>query len=128
MLTLDQIIAEIRTIAAESPYFIYTPPEGEAACLYVHTDPVTDEVIEGEGCIVGQALVRLGVDADQLGGTLTADSVLRDLEKEGLLTTAPTGADESKLSWIRNVQCHQDSGVAWREAVEQADTEALMPA
>lgn len=109
-ITLEQIQGAVRGIAAENPGHRYVPPavngDGDVQCVYL--DPDTRE----GSCIIGHALLKLGVDADTLEqfdiGYLTA----LDL---------PVWGDERARVWADCVQSYQDTGTPWGEAVKAAD-------
>lgn len=115
MITLSRLIDVIRQIAATEPNFIYNG----AVCSY------TPNSRNRCGCIVGEALVLLGVpyeiltmlDADaaryiptQWAATATK-AVLA-----GLLT-----AEALDSEWVACVQRLQDSGQSWGDAIAHAD-------
>lgn len=113
IITSAQVVAEVRSLAAESPRFVYmTPDDGAgAACKYVQYDD------EGNlaGCIVGQALLRLGLPAAEVQeyeGNPASTVVYR----------LASSTDED-LAWLDHVQEHQDSKNPWGESVEYADVE-----
>lgn len=113
MLTIENIENEIRRIAAENPEYVYD--EGDAAawgqrCYYVRN---------GCGsCIVGRALANLGVPIERLE---EADSRNGSGVRASTLLTELTGKSLVAARWVQYVQDRQDKGVAWREAVAQAD-------
>lgn len=81
-----------------------------AECTYVHDG-------DTPGCIVGHAMVRLGVSVGELKPLNTAGalSLLWELEEKGVLKTT---------SMARNVfmeaQMAQDRGATWGEALKEA--------
>lgn len=104
--TADQIIAEVRRLAAERPDYVYEKPPGSTFCLYRHEDG-------SPGCIFGQALDNLGVGLDEhTYGTIGI--VLFDL---GVAKT------DQQANWMTSVQHYQDNGRPWAEAVAKADEE-----
>lgn len=117
--TDDDVVRVVRELAAERPDFIYTQqPEGlahgvgKSTCSYVGARM---GVKGGEGCIVGQALQRLGVKKKTLrrreGEPATA--VLRRL-----------GVDPGWVHngwWLNRVQAHQDMGNSWGYCVTATD-------
>lgn len=103
--TADQIITEVRRLAAEKPDFVYEKPEFSAFCLYMHG--------EEPGCIFGQALHNLGWDvtAPDAG---TINTVLDDNDVH---------RTERQALWMREVQHEQDTRTPWGDAVAKADEE-----
>ena len=103
----------ILTLADESPNYVYKGPEGSGytpihslACYYVHRDE-WGEPIDGEGCIVGQAFARLGVE------------VTEDMEGVGASTLVRkfTNANYEQAERVMWVQSRQDIGEPWGKAV-----------
>jgi hypothetical protein len=111
---MTDLVAEIRRIAAESPNYVYqqVQRDGRSACEYV--EYAGDQLIGS--CIVGRALVNLGVDPASLtfsnDFTPTAWGLLRDAGHNSLA---------GEIDWIQSVQAGQDQGWAWGEAVQHAD-------
>lgn len=120
-ITIENVVAEVRKLASEQPDFNYmsqSPDQSDTGCSYLGA---VIGVEGGQGCIVGQALTRLGVPA----------VVLREHEGSGarhviaaLRETAGaymTEAEHVLAYWLGNVQAHQDRGDPWAEAVALAD-------
>lgn len=116
-ITKEDVINEVRKLAAERPDFIYTQ-QGQVWDNYSTCSYVSAKLGEtyGEGCIVGQALQRLGVSKDRLDNLEGngASSVLADLE------ILPVG-DKGTLSWLDRVQLKQDLGLSWGESIVRVD-------
>jgi hypothetical protein len=100
--TNQQIVDTIRAVAAEQPDRVYTSPELDNTCLYVHRDYDGNMV---PGCIVGVALNRLGVPLSELANLErhTARSVIAELVDRPY--TDYSGMAEA---WITHVQRRQD--------------------
>lgn len=111
-ITAADVKAKIREIAAERPTYTYVKPSDQRYCLYVHED-ASGNPINGEGCIVGQALVALGADPSTLIGRIIAAGAL--LEDFVVIN------DTADIRWCEDVQDAQDNGAEWYEAVEEAD-------
>lgn len=107
MITVNDVIAEVRKLAAEKPDNTYTRPGGKQCCY--DAGVCTDGSV---GCIFGQALARLGHPAS---GTYTINSILFNREQLGLARDRPAGL------WCSYVQDWQDEGFTWARAVEYAD-------
>lgn len=113
--TCRDVVAKVREIAAADPDFVYTPPTGTSRCVYVETNP------DGSlcpSCIIGRALVALGVDLAELhasdrAGTTTLAGVM--------VVRFATDSDPVALRWLRHVQSSQDDGDRWSVAVRLAD-------
>ena len=104
---------EVTRLATENPEHVYEKQpygDGHFGCLYV---------IERGGekvgsCIMGQALINLGVDPRELAR----------YEHKGideLLVQVKPGTRYSQVAWFDEVQSSQDAGFSWKVAVERAD-------
>jgi hypothetical protein len=116
--TLDDVVAKVREVAAERPTYVYNN-EGmsgyTSSCFYRH-----GENRDRPGCIVGQALDRLGYVVPEMMEGSHATFVLHEI------FGGPSDS-EDRVRWVRNVQRAQDDGKTWAEAVEKADTVATLP-
>ena len=107
-LDIDKLIAAIRELAAESPDNIYDRGQSHA-CSYV-----VGECSNGtQGCIVGQALRRLGLETPDFKEPV--DDYLFNHYDCGRVD------DVSRTLWLIAVQTEQDSSNTWAYAVEDAD-------
>lgn len=124
-ITPEKVIAEIRTLAQERPDFVYIDQryeyeteeereEGFHACGYAG---YTAGSTLGEGCIVGQALSRLGVDEETL---LYHDGASGNNVVARLSDDWASPANSDAYRWIKMVQRQQDDGSAWGDAVSYA--------
>lgn len=108
MATIDDVIAEIRRLAAEKPDYVYKKPPGSALCANWYWDG--DRRVGS--CIVGQALGNLvGLDAVPIGNGSSISML------NAGIPVGPRG----KTQWVAMVQCEQDQGLPWGEAVAFAD-------
>lgn len=122
MITIDDLIDKVREIASDEPDFRYRT-EGSVGGFCSYLGPINGG--EGSGCIIGRALVGLGVD---MGG-------IRGLEKV-YHTPGPIGEllyeqvvdvdfdedkDYSKVIWLDLVQNRQDAGDTWSASVKYAE-------
>ena len=110
-ITEQDIINEVRRLAADNPDYIYVSPGGSeySSCVYIH---------DGKGsCIVGRALVNNGFDPEKVSQHegLTAD--------EMLVALGIKEETDFEQVWLDRVQTLQDSGTPWADAVEEADLE-----
>jgi hypothetical protein len=118
-LTIDAIFDTVRDLLAESPDFTYQAPTEDGSCVYI---------ADGKGsCVVGQALVKLGVPVAELSyfdqeiGGMSAGPVLRRvLDADGDLFVNP------KAVAIEAVQTWQDGARPWGGAIPVMDA-ALTP-
>jgi hypothetical protein len=104
---LNDIVTEIRRLAAESPDYVYERP-GQS-CVYV--EYIGDELIGS--CIVGKALVNLGVNP--------ADLLFEEIPGAYNLLRNPVKMAPEQVWWIDTVQGAQDDGTPWAESVAAAD-------
>jgi len=109
--TTTDVRNKINELVKANPTFVYEKPEGETFCQYVHKNEY-GQYIEGEGCVVGQALVALGVERRLLDVETDAVSLFEELGIKG--------SDED-AEWCGNMQGYQDSRKEWRYAKENAD-------
>lgn len=113
-ITMTGVIREIRRIASEQPEHVYRPPVAcRIGCSYVDSANAP-----GTGCIVGQAVIALGLPVERLaewenGHDETSSTIM--------LPAMDIGGSRAELRWIRRVQSEQDQGKAWGEAVAIAD-------
>lgn len=114
-ITFKQIEKKVRELAKRSPNNVYDKDEEYGSCFYS-----TGKCSDGSmGCIFGQALTVLGVNAaffDNLdkGASPYIDTVLDTLK----IKTTP-----KQENWALLVQDSQDGQLSWKEAVECADEE-----
>jgi hypothetical protein len=116
----QELTDAIREIAEANPDHTYSMIPGQQACAYV---PVEGQPYES--CIVGRALVGLGVPERWLErrNSLTYRQIRGDLMRDGYLS-APRFAIESPVDlgyWIGLVQSDQDRLRPWGTAVANAD-------
>lgn len=121
---MNKVIEQIRAIATEHPHFVYTSQaQHRGGCSYVAASRhLGDGDERGVGCIVGQAMVRVGTtdtatlrawEENEDGGDVN-DVV--DKHPEWL-----ADADEDEAAWMGAVQYEQDRGASWGRAVAAAD-------
>ena len=105
-ITAKDVENEVRELAYEHRYYIYDDFNEHGICRYIN---------QGEGsCIVGRALVNLDIDPEEitrLEGN-PASEVVAELVGPG---------EQASLEWLDTVQCEQDNGTPWGEAVLIAD-------
>lgn len=105
-ITAKDIENEVREIAAAHPDYIYDDFDEEQRCRYINN---------GKGsCIVGKALVNLGINPEEiirLEGS-PANLAVSELVDPG---------EEASLYWLDYVQSEQDNEIPWGEAVLIAD-------
>lgn len=122
MITIEDIEKKVRQLAEANPEFVYTDQttgntKFDAKCGYVGKE---FRSTEGAGCIVGQAMQKLGVSEKiLLEFEYTVDSV-NDAGVEGLLNWLNINGS---AKWLSDVQGHQDSSEPWARAVHLADVD-----
>lgn len=112
--TADHLIAQVRALAKQHPNTIYEKPEGAEFCLYTE-----GAAGDGVGCIMGQALARLGVSADMIEPSNPDDG------PGGIDVVLPRLGVETSLDqeeWLILVQTLQDTHNTWFDAVSAADS------
>lgn len=116
----QQIIAEVRKIAAEQPDHVYDREN----CWYL--DPINNE----PACIMGKALANLGL-LPPWAGEDHASFEGKGIDK--VLDILGIDADLSEKLWLVNVQQAQDGRTgeiqarkSWGESVQYADGQVLI--
>lgn len=116
--TSADVVKEVKKLAKERPDFNYKNQEGykKNGCSYVAATIGSDK---GEGCIVGQALSRLGVSRDDLveQDSYISEGVTAGSALENLIYDTTEAKD---VVFLNAVQKAQDSGFTWSEAVKVA--------
>lgn len=108
MIKVSEVAKEVRRLADTFPSFQYVPPG--PSCKYL-------EEKDGEkvgSCIVGQALVNLGLDKDELSKY--------EGESAYLVLNETCEVDDKNLrEWVDHVQDWQDYGREWSACISSAD-------
>ena len=117
--TMQDVVSEVRKLAQERPDFNYIKQAARGAndsgCSYTGASQTFPN--EGEGCIVGQALQRLGVPRERLllhEGAAGGHVAARLAEVEGDVRSP-------EYYWLDHAQSAQDMGFTWSGAVALAD-------
>lgn len=121
MLPYDQVRKELEELIADHPGFVYYRPSVEerppfanrgVECLYVHRNP---EGVLVPGCIIGHWVIRYrGVEPLRLIDDAEGTSVGDALDALGI------AVDAEGRQLLDKVQTHQDEGMAWDVALDQA--------
>lgn len=115
-ITAEQVWEEIEKLAAESPDYVYPRaerpldlPEDDPwlTCRYVHH---AEDGSKTGGCIVGQALIRLGVPVERL-------EKLEGRPASLVLSALSIDRTNARAEMVQIVQQKQDQGATWGEAV-----------
>jgi hypothetical protein len=110
VITVHNVIAEVRKLAAEKPDNCYVPTDAWGGCCY-DKGQCTDGSV---GCIFGQALQRLGRPITGCGSITQALCDSRWFE--------PLTIDlDNEVEWCKLVQQYQDANLSWGKAVESAN-------
>lgn len=115
-ITASQIIEQVTALVQERPDFIYTEQktqEPSNGCGYAGASMGSTE---GEACIVGQALSRLGLSQHEL---LALDDVGGAILVLEFLDIPATKQEEE---FLFNIQFSQDYGESWQDSYNYADT------
>ena len=117
--TVQDVVREVRKLAQERPHFNYRDQlhADSAGCSYLGASMYTPG--EGEGCIMGQALQRLGVSREELllHEGRSASQAIGDLTLLG----SDVNYWVNVARWLDHVQTKQDTGFTWQEAVAGGD-------
>jgi hypothetical protein len=117
MLTIEQLILEVRRLAKESPENTYTPEFSEKesfikACFY-NKGKCTNGAA---GCIFGQAFRNLGSPIPPVYDNGNGSAIMAIFN--GLNLTHP---NQNLIEWCLEVQRSQDSGDTWEKCINEAD-------
>lgn len=106
--TAKDVLREVEKIASENGDFVYRDQGGEGRCGYAGKEQGS---LEGTPCIVGSALIALGVDRNQLKDeSWGADAVVPKY-------VVDMHMDKVSLHRLAMIQWDQDNGHSWGEAV-----------
>lgn len=107
---VKEVISEIRKIARLNPEIVYRRD------IFNPSDDNCQYVVDGRGaCIVGRALVNLGIVPERL-------HEFEGMKAKDVLVRLGVSQDHSdQTEWVDRVQFHQDHSASWRIAVEKAD-------
>lgn len=123
-ITASELKAEVIRVAAEKPDYVYAlkDPKNSTSCTYQR---------DGEpSCIVGHALHRLGVSPDLLvefDTTYELGMSVGDLFEnfpqilDDEVEDPDEWTEEGPVEFLTRVQIGQDSGIAWGQAVKDAE-------
>lgn len=127
--TSKDVLEEVVRLGRERPDFVYNnQPVRESylgnkqgssvGCSYTSAVLGSDE---GEGCIVGQALMNLGVPEEELKGVVKNVSDLLDILLPGESYSHAYGGliTPRIVLALGCIQFNQDRGLPWGEAVEK---------
>lgn len=105
-LTYDEVVADLRALAAERPDYTYNAYEDgdDGSCIYFHHDGTPS-------CIVGHVLAKHGVTLEDVGSA--NDDVVEKLVTGGIIS-----GDSAAMGVLDRAQGAQDSGRRWADAVE----------
>lgn len=117
----EQLISIVRVEAAETPDYIYRPPNLNGACLYVHQGRPS--------CLIGHALWGAGLIDANLPSARSGSSVY--INEESIRTVAvdlELDLSIAEINWLAHVQGKQDRASSWGDAVASADAKFPVPA
>lgn len=108
---LDALEAAVRDLAAAYPDAIYVGIDDShgSKCYYTRGD--VDHGPATEGCIIGHALVRIGIDPQ----------TVRKLDTDMLPIAHILGTRLGRSPWFTVVQNRQDDKHTWQYAIKAAD-------
>jgi hypothetical protein len=103
---LSVVLNEVKKLAEEKPDFLYAPPNIGVKCFYNKGSVLGPEC---DGCIIGQALQRLGWDDKKEMGFFGS--------VDNLLLTYIDSITEDLCYELKCIQIKQDNGVVWGKCV-----------
>lgn len=112
-----ELLNIIRKLATESPDAVYDLGDDTKTCYYSK-----GECGKGIGCIIGQALLKMGVDVElldqipSLGGIMNIRQIIN--RHPYSFVNAP---DYRWIHWIHQIQIEQDLKHTWIYALREAD-------
>lgn len=113
-ITREQLDATLEEVVAEyGEDYIYESPDG-TGCKYIELNG--DGSIDGPGCLIGHALVALGVDPEYLKSGDALGYGARSLN---------VWADAQVAQYAVNIQQRQDVGDTWGVSVALGDQRVL---
>lgn len=117
-ITYEDVLAEVIKVGEAEPDFVYTDQPGvhyDGACHYLYGNDKS----EGRGCIVGQALLNLGIPKDRIESFREeyADVFLPNVL--GIDSPWEGSEEYTALKTITHIQFAQDNGEPWGEAVKK---------
>lgn len=105
----EDVVQTVRDLAAESPDFVYTPSDDVPGCSYFPDEH------NPQGCIVGAAFHRLGIEIpESLEGAAPINLFAALVDEE-------VGFFSERMRWLKDCQSYQDTGATWSAAVGAAD-------
>lgn len=108
-ITFDEMRDQLKRLVRNEPDFVYKKPAGARACMYIHLDPFIGT--PRPGCIVGHAMLNLGID----------EAVLLKQNAASVAQFSVDIIDPTAAAYARKVQENQDEEMPWGEALDQAE-------
>jgi len=118
--TVSDVVREVRSIAEAEPDFVYIAQrdlQDTRMCSYVSAGIGLDF---GRGCVVGQALEKLGVDRADLKVVEGETAIGAFMFLTGYKYDR-NGKSYLDFQWLQRVQSLQDMGWSWSKSVRDAD-------
>lgn len=103
---IEQLVKEVRRLAAESPDNVYQDFIGRYEIGKCSNGTI--------GCIFGQAGRNLNID-------WIKDNLNDSMRIGGLIEKQNLGVDRKIIDWCNEVQCSQDEYSAWGICIERGD-------
>lgn len=119
-ITYEDVLTEVIKVGEAEPDFVYTDqPDVNygGACHYLYGNAEG----EGRGCIVGQALLNLGIPKERIESFREdyADVFLPNVL--GIDSPGEGSEEYTTLKTITHIQFAQDDGKPWGEAVKEGE-------
>lgn len=115
--TVHKVLKEAIRVAKSDPDFVYAEQEGRPEGQFCGYGGWGIGTTEGRPCIIGQALINLGADREELSGhwntvTQNAEDFFEGFDDDN-------DADWHSLGILRRLQSKQDHGLSWGEALAE---------
>lgn len=112
---IKTLVKTVREIVRKRPDVIY---EAKHTCSYIAGNCTDGSV----GCLIGQALVKLGVTFDADETTKRISTLVQPFRDDS--TDEAKKYNDVARDWLQHVQCAQDRKEAWIDCITYADTHA----
>lgn len=117
--TVHKVLKEAIRLAKSDPDFVYDEQEGRPENSFCGYGGWNIGTTEGRPCIIGQALINLGADREELSHY--GNTVVQNHEDFFEDFDIGDDSDVNALDFLKLVQLRQDSGYSWGEALDAAE-------
>jgi hypothetical protein len=113
----EDLIQNVRQLANDAPYNTYEGNKNGYGCCYAKGECSDGSI----GCIIGQAMITCDESITEYISDPARQSKQFELLWDDMCETNLMEMSREEMNWCSKVQGLQDDGVAWQEAVSQAD-------